>query len=43
MFIPNGYTQTLGELEDEVKKSISHRAKALELAKPIIQMLQRKR
>ena len=42
MFIPNGYTQTLGELEDEVKKSISHRAKALELAKPIIQMLQRK-
>jgi XTP/dITP diphosphohydrolase len=43
IFIPNGYTQTLGELEDEVKKSISHRAKALELAKPIIQMLQRKR
>jgi len=42
MFIPNGYTQTLGELDDKVKKSISHRAKALELAKPIIQMLQRK-
>ncbi|SFV57316.1 Nucleoside 5-triphosphatase RdgB (dHAPTP, dITP, XTP-specific) [hydrothermal vent metagenome] len=43
MFVPSGYSKTLGELEDEVKKSISHRAKALELAKPIIQMLQRKR
>ena len=42
MFVPNGYSQTLGELEDEVKKSISHRGKALELAKPIIKMLQRK-
>ncbi len=41
MFVPNGYEQTLGELEDEVKKSISHRGKALELAKPIIEMLQR--
>ena len=41
MFVPSGYEQTLGELEDEVKKLISHRGKALELAKPIIQMLQR--
>ena len=41
MFVPSGYTQTLGELEDEVKKSISHRGKALMLAKPIIKMLQR--
>ena len=41
MFVPNGYEQTLGELEDEVKKSISHRGKALILAKPIIEMLQR--
>ena len=41
MFVPNGYEQTLGELEDEVKKSISHRGKALALAKPIIEMLQR--
>lgn len=39
MFIPAGYEQTLGELDDEVKKSISHRGKALELAKPIIGML----
>ena len=41
MFVPRGYTETLGELDDEVKKAISHRGKALELAKPIIQMLQR--
>jgi len=41
MFVPSGYDMTLGELDDEVKKSISHRAKALLLAKPIIKMLQR--
>ena len=41
MFIPDGYKKTLGELDDEVKKNISHRGKALELAKPIIKMLQR--
>jgi XTP/dITP diphosphohydrolase len=42
MFIPTGYDLTLGELDDEIKKTISHRAKALKLAKPIIQMLQSK-
>jgi len=41
MFVPSGYDKTLGELDDEVKKKISHRGKALELAKPIIKMLQR--
>jgi len=41
MFVPYGYENTLGELDDEVKKSISHRAKALALAKTIIEMLQR--
>jgi len=41
MFVPFSYEKTLGELDDEVKKIISHRAKALELAKPIIEMLQR--
>jgi len=39
IFIPHGYEKTLGELDDEIKKSISHRAKALSLAKPIIAML----
>ncbi|SFV54331.1 Nucleoside 5-triphosphatase RdgB (dHAPTP, dITP, XTP-specific) [hydrothermal vent metagenome] len=39
IFIPDGYEQTLGELDDETKSDISHRAKALKLAKPIIAML----
>ena len=39
MFIPEGYTKTLGELEDAVKKELSHRSKALALAVPIIGML----
>lgn len=39
MFIPLGYDKTLGELDDEVKKSLSHRAKALGLAKIILQTL----
>ncbi|MEA2047600.1 MAG: RdgB/HAM1 family non-canonical purine NTP pyrophosphatase [Campylobacterota bacterium] len=42
IFIPKGYALTLGELEDDVKAGISHRSKALALAKPIIKMLQRK-
>ena len=41
IFIPYGYDKTLGELDDEIKKRISHRAKALSLAKPIIAMLNR--
>jgi XTP/dITP diphosphohydrolase len=40
-FIPEGFDKTLGELEDSVKKEISHRSKALNLAKPIIDMLKR--
>ena len=42
MFIPSGYSLTLGELDDEVKAGISHRGKALALAKPIINMLKNK-
>ena len=42
VFIPSGYEQTLGELDDDVKSKISHRGQALELAKPIIKMLQTK-
>ena len=33
IFIPEGYKKTLGELESEVKKELSHRSKALRLAK----------
>ena len=42
MFIPSGMDLTLGELDDDVKSKISHRGKALELAKPIIWMLKNK-
>ncbi len=42
MFIPAGFDKTLGELDDDVKSAISHRGKALALAKPIIEMLQKK-
>ncbi len=41
IFIPDGYAKTLAELGDDVKAGISHRGKALALAKPIIWMLQR--
>jgi len=42
IFIPNGYNKTLGELDDSIKSKLSHRAKALELIKPIIMMLKEK-
>ena len=40
-FIPEGFNKTLGELEGGVKKELSHRSKALNLAMPIVEMLQR--
>jgi XTP/dITP diphosphohydrolase len=42
MFIPAGFDKTLSELDDSVKKEMSHRAQAMKLAKPIIQMLKGK-
>ncbi len=39
MFIPEGYSQTLGELDNDVKKGLSHRSKALELAKILIDQI----
>jgi len=39
MFIPQGFDKTLGELNDEIKKSISHRTKALNLAKYILDVI----
>ncbi len=39
MFIPLEYDRTLGELDDEIKKTLSHRSKALKLAKVILQTL----
>ena len=39
MFIPLGFDKTLGELNDEIKKKLSHRSKALSLAKKILNTL----
>jgi len=39
MFIAEGFEKTNGELDDEVKNKISHRGKALELAKTILDTL----
>lgn len=39
MFIPLGYNKTLGELDDKTKKELSHRSKALYLAKIILQTM----
>ena len=39
MFIPEGFDKTLGELDSDVKKALSHRAKALKLTKAILQTL----
>jgi len=36
MFIPQGFDKTLGELDDGIKKDLSHRSKALNLAKKIL-------
>ncbi|MEN8147761.1 MAG: RdgB/HAM1 family non-canonical purine NTP pyrophosphatase [Campylobacterota bacterium] len=35
-FIPEGFDKTLGELDDEVKKGLSHRSKALYLARLVL-------
>jgi XTP/dITP diphosphohydrolase len=39
IFIPEGFDKTLGELKSDVKKELSHRFKALSLAKVIIQTI----
>ena len=43
MFIPQGYEQTLGELDPEIKQRISHRSKALALAKVVLGALRKAR
>ncbi len=39
MFIPLGFDKTLGELDNDVKVKLSHRSKALSLAKTILHTL----
>ncbi|WP_456393186.1 RdgB/HAM1 family non-canonical purine NTP pyrophosphatase [Nitratifractor sp.] len=41
IFIPEGYDQTLGQLEESVKAKISHRAKAIERVRPLIDLMGR--
>ncbi len=43
IFIPAGYGSTLGELSDDVKKKLSHRSKALSLAKIILEAIRKSR
>ena len=39
MFVPLGYDRTLGELDDETKRKLSHRSKALDLTKKVLKTL----
>jgi XTP/dITP diphosphohydrolase len=39
LFIPNGYENTLGLLDNSIKKELSHRSKALSLAMKVIGLL----
>jgi XTP/dITP diphosphohydrolase len=39
IFIPSGFEHTLGELDNDIKKGLSHRSKALELAKILIDQI----
>lgn len=43
IFTPKGYTLSLGELDSEVKVGISHRSKALHLAKILIDQIKTQR
>ncbi len=42
-FIPEGFDKTLGELDDEVKKGLSHRSKALYLARLVLHTIKKAR
>lgn len=39
IFIPDGFSQTFGELDPKYKKELSHRAKAIELAMVLVESL----
>ena len=41
LFIPDGFTKTLGELDNETKLKISHRSKGLELANFVLKSLKK--
>ncbi len=39
MFVPKGFTNTLGELDFEIKQEFSHRNRALKLAKKVLDVI----
>ncbi|KAB0609890.1 non-canonical purine NTP pyrophosphatase, partial [Campylobacter hyointestinalis] len=39
LFIPKNFSKTLGELDFEVKQKFSHRSKALDLAKKVLDVI----
>ena len=39
LFIPNGFSKTLGELDFEVKQEFSHRNRALKLVKKVLEVI----
>ncbi|MEA2016973.1 MAG: non-canonical purine NTP pyrophosphatase [Campylobacterota bacterium] len=39
LFIPNGYDETLGTLDNKIKKDLSHRSKALKLAMKLMKVI----
>ena len=39
LFIPDGFSKTLGELDFEVKQEFSHRNRALKLAKKVLEVI----
>ncbi len=39
MFIPSGFEKTLGELDNTIKRKLSHRSKALSLASKVLKTL----
>lgn len=43
IFIPKGLSKTLGELDDQIKKDLGHRSKALNLAMKVINSITKKR
>lgn len=43
MFIPEGFEQTLGELDADVKSALSHRSKALSLANLLVANIKKQR
>ena len=39
IFVPEGYDKTLGELDEEIKKSLSHRSQALKHTKSVLKSI----